>query len=67
MNELRGKVAVVTGGSRGLGPGMNPGPMRLASAFAELAPGQVERAFGLFQTRAHFGRFARLRETGAGQ
>ncbi len=46
---------------------VNPGPMRLATAFAELSPRGFERVYGLFQTRKHFAEVARQRGTGGGR
>ena len=43
---------------------VNPGPMRLVSAFAELSPRAFERVYGLFQARDHFAEVARKRGTG---
>jgi hypothetical protein len=43
---------------------VNPGPMRLVSAIAELSPRGFERVYGLFQTRRHFAEVIRKRAAG---
>jgi short-subunit dehydrogenase len=44
---------------------VNPGPMRLASAFAELAPGTFEKVFPIFGANALFKKLAKENEARA--